>query len=177
VEALYISSVKKLRASFPKFVIFLGIGYSLWLLATTFLLPLGKGSFVGSVEIARLDNIIVLAAVLVFVIASFVEMKNVAEASADLVISYISHRGSVEQVRIDRVRRAFSITLFILPFTVAYFMFSKLLEQINPLLNTIIPIGMVIWVVVASILLAMVLGLELEEAASAFVKKLKRKKK
>ncbi|MDI6798926.1 MAG: hypothetical protein QMD12_02960 [Candidatus Aenigmarchaeota archaeon] len=177
IEEIYISSAKKLRAGFPKFVIFLGLAYLVWLIGTTFFIPLGRGAFIGAVEASRIDSLILLGAVLALLFASFVEMKNVADACAGLVTSYIGHESEIEEVRLKKVKRTFNITGYILPTTVSYLIFNNLIEQINPMLNTIIPIVIAIWVVIASILLALVLGSELEEAAKVFVERLKRIRK
>lgn len=177
IEEIYISSAKKLRASFPKFVIFLGLAYSVWLIGTTFFIPLSKGAFIGAVEAARIDSLILLGAVLALLFASFAEIKSVADACAGLVTSYIGHGSKIEEVRLRKVKRTFRITGYIIPTTVSYLIFSNLIEQIYPLLNTIIPIVIAVWVVVASILLAMVLGLELEEAAKVFGERLKKIRK
>ncbi|MEM7825540.1 MAG: hypothetical protein QW412_01620 [Candidatus Aenigmatarchaeota archaeon] len=178
VEELYINSVKKLRSSFPKFVIFLGLAYIVWLLFSYFFFPLSKESTLGSIEVVRLDSLLIISAVVVLILASFVEIKNFSDACAGLVTSYISSSaGKIEGLRVRKVRRAFRTTFYILPFTVAYLIFSNFLEQTIPLLTTIIPLIIVIWVVIASILLAMVLGLELEEAANNFIERIKKIKK
>lgn len=174
VEEIYLDAVKKLRASFPKFVIFLGLAYIVWLLFSHFFFQLSKESTLGNIEVVRLDSLLIISAVIVLIIASFVEIKNVADACAGLVTSYISSSEKIEEIRVRKVRRAFRTTFYILPFTVAYIIFSNLLEQIFPLLTTIIPLAIVIWVVIASILLAMVLGLELEEAANKFIQGLRK---
>ncbi|MEM5794114.1 MAG: hypothetical protein QXS48_02335 [Candidatus Aenigmatarchaeota archaeon] len=174
VEEVYIDAVKKLRASFPKFVIFLGLAYIVWLLYSHFFFQLSKESTLGNIEVARLDSLIIISATLILIIASFIEIKNVADACAGLVTSYISSEGKIEEIRVAKVRRAFRTTFYILPFTIAYLMFSNLFEQVFPLLTTIIPLIIVIWVVIASIMLAMVLGLELEEAAKNFVERLRK---
>jgi hypothetical protein len=175
VEEIYLEAVKKLRASFPKFVIFLGLAYIVWLLFSHFFFQLSKESTLGNIEVVRLDSLLIISAVLVLILASFVEIKNVADACAGLVTSYISSSaGKIEELRVMKVKRAFRTTFYILPFTVAYLIFSNLLEQIFPLLTTIIPLAIVVWVVIASILLAMVLGLELEEAANNFIQRLRK---
>ncbi len=174
VEEIYLEAVKKLRASFPKFVIFLGLAYIVWLLYSNFFFQLSKEKSIGNVEIARLDSLLIISAVIILIFASFVEIKNVADSCAGLVTSYISSSGKIEEIRVRKVKRAFRTTFYILPFTIAYIIFSNLLEQIFPLLITIIPLAIVIWVFIASILLAMVLGLELEVAANNFIKRLRK---
>ncbi|MCS7106183.1 MAG: hypothetical protein NZ942_02625, partial [Candidatus Aenigmarchaeota archaeon] len=95
------------------------------------------------------------SATLILIIASFIEIKSVADACAGLVTSYISSSaGKIEEIRVTKVGRAFRTTFYIMPFTIAYLIFSNLLEQVFPLLTTIIPLIIVIWVVVASIMLA-----------------------
>jgi hypothetical protein len=55
-------------------------------------------------------------------------------------------------------------------------MFKPLFQQINPTINLLLPIGIMIWTIVALVLFAMVLGSEIEEAAKVFVEKIKKKK-
>ncbi len=181
LDKIYISSAKKLRASFPKFVLFISLAYSVWLIGLKVILPLSKGSSIGLIEVTRIDSLLILGAVLALIFASFVEMKNLADACAGLMVSYISHQGEIEELRLRKVRRTFRITGYLIPTVISYLIFASILEQIHPMLTTIIPILIVVWVVIASVLLAMILGLELEEAAKSFAEKIeeriKKKKK
>lgn len=170
-EEVYLNSVIKLRLSFPKFVIFLGVAFIVWLIGTSFIFPLSKGSL-GSVDALSIESLILIAAVLVLIFLSFIEIKNVADASAGLIATYITKESNVEEVRLMKIRRSLRTTFYIIPTVTAYIIFSKVIEQIYAPLNTIIPILIVLWVVIASIFLAMVLGLELDEASRLFIEKL-----
>lgn len=177
LNKIYLNSVKKLRASFPKFVLFISLAYSVWLIGLNVILPLSKGSSIGLIEVARIDSLLILGAVLALIFASFVEMKNLADSCAGLIVSYTSHQSSVEELRLRRIRRTFRITGYIIPAVISYLIFTSILEQIHPILTTVIPILIVVWVVIASVLLAMVLGLEIEEAAKSFAEKIEEKMK
>jgi hypothetical protein len=178
VEKVYLESVGKLRACLPKFIIFLGVAAIIWLISTTYFIPLSRGVFVGAIEAARLDSILILTMVIIFLIASFLEIGHVADACTGLILSYIVHKeNNIDSIRFRKMRRAFRTTFYIIPFCVAFFIFGNFLEQIDPLFNTIIPIAIVIWAVVAAVLLTMVLGAELEESARAFVEAIEKMRK
>ena len=174
-EEAYLASARKLRASLPKFVIFFGIAYLIWATVTTFFIPLAEGVFIGKVEALKLESLLVLAIILVLIGLSFAEMKNIADASAHLLTFYISSSAPTE-IRLEKLRTGLRLLLLILPFTFSYLMFKSLLQQIHPTISLLVPIGVMVWTIVAFILFAMVLGLEIEEAAKAFVERFKRKK-
>jgi uncharacterized protein YacL len=176
LEEVYIKSARKLRTSLPKFVIFLGIAYLIWLIGTSFFIPLSHGKSLGAVEVVSLDSLIILAAVLSLIFASFVEIRKVADGCAGLAVAYVTHgENKVEEVRLSQLKRSFRNIGYTIPFVVAFFIFSKLLEQINPLLIIIIPILIAVWVVIAAVLLAMVLGLEIEAAAKQFADRIEKR--
>ncbi len=181
IEELYIKSARKLRTSLPKFVIFIGMAYIIWLVGTSFFIPVSLGGFIGAIEAARLDSIVILAAVITLLIVSFIEVRSVADATAGLVVSFVLPRDvAVEEIRLKQFRRTFRNIGYIVPFTVTFAIFTELLKQINPLIVTIVPVLITVWVVISALLLAMVMGLEIEESAKNFAekieKKLKRKK-
>jgi hypothetical protein len=176
VEEMYIDSAKRLRASLPKFVIFIGVAYLIWIIGTTFIIPFNEGNFIGTIEAIRLDSITILAAVLLLLIGSFVEIKNVADAAAGIIVSYVLPRNSeVEEVRLRQFKRCFSSVGYIIPFTISFLIFNDLLNQINPLLNVIIPVIIAVWIVLAAVILAMIMGLEIEESARIFAEKIEKR--
>lgn len=175
VEEMYLDSAKKLRTSLPKFVIFIGMAYLIWLIGTNFIMPLSAGNFIGAIEAVRLDSITILAAVLLLIIGSFIEIRNVGDAIAGIVVSYVLPRNSnVEDVRLRQFKRCFRSIGYIVPFTISFLIFNELLGQIDPMLNTIIPVIIAIWTVIAAVLLAMVMGLEIEESARIFAEKIEK---
>lgn len=166
VEEMYLNSAKKLRASLPKLVVFLGIAYLIWLVGTTFFIPLSNGIFIRAIETAKLESFVIIVAVIVLIFVSFLEVRKVSEACAGLVACYITHRESkIEEVRFRQLRRSLLNIGYLIPVIVAYVIFSDLLSQINVFFVQIILVAIGIWVVVGAILLAMVLGLEIEESA------------
>lgn len=175
---VYVSSAKKLRTSLPKFIIFLGLAYVIWLLGTTFLIPTGKGDFIGAIEAARLDSLLILTVVVIFIIASFLEICKFADACAGLTASYIAYKEEkIDDIRLRKVRRTFKTTAYIIPSTVTFLIFNNILQKINPMISIVIPIVIVIWVVLAAIMMAFVLGLEIEEAAKTFAERFEKKAK
>ena len=176
LEELYLDSAKKLRTSLPKFVIFIGVAYLIWLVGTTFFIPLSLGAFIGAIEASSLDSLIILAAVLLLLIGSFIEIRNVADATAGIVVSYVLPRNTnVEEVRLRQFRRCFRSVGYVIPFVISFLIFKDLLEQIHPLLNVIIPVIIAVWVVIAAILLAMIMGLEIEESARIFAERVEKR--
>lgn len=150
----------------------------LWLIGTSFIVPLGKGEKIGTVDIYRLDFLIILAATLVLIVVAFLEAGALADSLAGIVASYITHRKApIEEVRLRKIKRSFRTAAHIVPFIVAYLLFTSYIEKIYPLLNIIIPIVIVIWIVVAAILLCMVLGVELEEAGRLFAETMEKRMK
>lgn len=173
IQELYISSARKLRSSLPRFVIFLGLPLIVWLLSTNFLFTLSRGIFIGSVEAVRLDFVVVLTAVVVLILASFIEIGHVADACAGLLVSYILNEDDeFDEVRLRKMKRSFRTTFFIAPFLVAFLMFNDYLGKIYPLITTVIPIVIVVWVVIAAVLMSMVMSGEVEQATRSFSKKL-----
>lgn len=174
IGEVYLESAKRLRASLPKFVIFMGTAYLIWLIGTTFLVK--HGTFIGAIEAAKLESLAVLAATLVLILASFIEIREVADSMTGITISFIANRESkFKDVRFLQLRRAFRNIGYIVPFIVSSFMFSNILGQIHPLINLVVPVLIAVWVVVALVTLAMVLGIEIEESAREFKEKLERR--
>jgi len=177
-DEIYIDSARKLRANLPKFVIFLGVAALLWLIGTSFVVPLGKGGKIGSLDLYRLDFLILLAATLALIVAAFLEVGIVADSLAGLAAAYITHREApIEEVRMRKIKRSFRTAAYIVPLVVSYLLFAGYLEKIYPLLNIVIPVIILVWVVVAAILLCMVLGVELEEASRLFAATIEKRMK
>lgn len=178
VEEIYLNSAKKLRASLPKFVIFLGIAYLIWLVGTTFFIPVSDGIFIKAIEAAKLESFIILIAVLVLIFASFLEVRKVSDACAGLVASYITHRKSkIEEMRFRQLRRSFLNIGYLIPTGIAYLIFAGVLSQVNPFIVQIVPVIIGIWVVVSAVFLAMVLGLEIEESARVLSERIEKIRK
>jgi hypothetical protein len=166
VEEMYLNSAKKLRASLPKFVIFLGTAYLIWLIGTTFFIPLSNGVFIRAVETAKLESFVILAAVLALIFVSFLEIRKVSDACAGLLASYITHRESkIDEIRLRQLRRSFLNVGYLIPTGISFLIFADLLNQINPFIVQIVPVIFGVWIVVSAVFLAMVLGLEIEESA------------
>jgi len=176
VEDLYISSAKNLRANFPKFAVFLGMAYIVWLIGTNFFIPMSRGQFLGAIEASRLDSIVILAAVVVLLFASLIEIGYVSDGVAGLTVAFILHGSTkVDDLRLRKMKRTFRTVFYIFPVSVAFLIFSNLLSDISPLIGTVVPILIVIWTVLGAVMLTIVLGSEVEEAARAFTAKIEKK--
>lgn len=177
IEKLYIESAGKLRACLPKFILFLGIAYIIWFIGTTYFIPISRGIFIGAIAATRLDSVLILTVVLIFIVASFLEISHVADSIAGLTLAYMTrNENNVDPIRFRKMRRTFRTVLFIIPFGVAFAIFGNLLDQISNLFGMIIPIIIVVWVVVAAVLLTMVLGAELEETAKVFAEGIRKRR-
>ena len=175
-EKLYLESARKLRSSLPKFAIFLGMAYTIWLLSTTFILPMNNGKFLKNIEVPKLENFIVLSSISVLLFFSLIEGKRSAEALAGLIAVYLVHKeGSVEDIRIARIKRPISNIFYIISMSVAFLMFGGVMQQINPLINQMVGVGLGIWVVISLILIAMAIGIEIEESARIFAESLEKR--
>jgi hypothetical protein len=175
-EDTYLVSVKQLKVSLTKFITFIGIGYLIWVIITTFFIPLAKGILIGKVEALKLESLLTLAVVFTLVALSFNEMKNIADSSANLLAFYMG-ASSPTEVRVEKLRASLRVLFLLIPFILSYYlMFRSLIEQINPTINILLPIGIMIWTIVALIIFTMVLGLEIEEAAKVFLKKIRKRK-
>ena len=173
-EEVYIKSAKELRAGLPKLVTFLGIACIIWLITTNFFIPISEGILVGSVEALKIESLITLIVIISLIILSFIESKKVANALAGLLISYLSGE-EIEPIRLKKLRVTFQSIIYVIPVYVSFVIFSKVIDQIYPLLNSIIPIIIIVWIVVAFFLLAMVLGVEIEEMAKKLIEKRRKK--
>jgi len=174
-EEAYLASAKQLKVSLTKFITFIGIAYLIWVLVTTFFIPLAEGVFIGKIEALKLESLLTLAVIFTLIALSFVEMKNIADASANLLVFYVSSSSPTE-IRVEKLRTSLRTLFLLIPFVFFYLMFKPLFQQINPTINLLLPIGIMIWTIVALVLFAMVLGSEIEEAAKVFVEKIKKKK-
>lgn len=175
VEKIYFESARKIKKSMPKFIIFLGLAYIVWLVGTTFFISSARGDFIGRIDITRLDSLIIISAVLLLLIASFIEVRNVCDASAGLVTSYIvHHKAKIEEIRFRQIRRSCRTIGYIVPVAVAFIIFSNFLARINPLINTVALVIFVIWIVIAALLFAWVVGLQIEETAKRFAVRISR---
>lgn len=178
IEELYLESAKKLKTSLPKFLIFLGIAYIIWLVSITFFLPLNQGILLGRVEAVRLEGVIIIAAIIILLFFSIFEVRNVADACAGLFAAYVNHSMNVvEELRFRQLKRSFRNIGYIFPLVVTFLIFNPIFERINPIINKIIPVIFVVWVVIAGIVLAMVLGIEVEEATKRFLERVERLRK
>ena len=176
VEDLYISSAKKLRANFPKFVVFLGMAYVIWLIGTNFFIPLNRGQFLGAIEASRLDSIVVLAAVVALLFASFIEIGYVSDGIAGMIVAFILHGSTaVDELRLRKMKRTLRTVFYIFPIIVTFLILGDLLQQVSPLIGTVWPIVVVIWTVIGAVMLTIVLGSEVEEAARMFTDKMEKK--
>lgn len=176
VEDLYVSSAKNLRSNFPRFVVFLGVAYVVWLIGTSFFIPLNRGQFLGAVEASRLDSIVILAAVVVLLFASLIEIGYVSDGVAGLTVAFILHGSTkVDDLRLRKMKRTFRTVFYIFPVTVTFLIFSNLLDDINPLIGTLWPLFIVVWTVIGAVMLTIVLGSEVEEAARVFTDKIEKK--
>lgn len=169
VEELYLKSAHKLRTSLPKFVIFLGASFLIWLVGMILLIPLGQGTFVNEIEASLIINLIVIAAVLVLIFASFKEIRDVADACAGFVTYYVGNgRQAVVSTRIRKLQGTFRSLAYVILVSLLFIMFKSILDQIHPALAGVVIIVIAIWIIIALYSVVMAMSSEIEEAAAAF---------
>lgn len=182
IEEIYLKSAHKLRTGLPKFVIFLGASFLIWLVGTILLIPLGQGTFVNEIEASLIINLIVIAAVLVLIFSSFKEIRDVADACAGFVTYYVGNgRQTVVSTRTRKLRGTFRSLAYVILVSLLFIMFKSVLDKIHPALAGMVIIVIAIWVIVALYSVVMAMSSEIEEAASAFTaeieKAVKKRKK
>ena len=177
IEQLYLEAARKLRSSLPKFGIFLGMAFIIWLVGTTFFIPQTAGMLFKQISAAKLESLIIIAAVFILLIASVFEINAVADSLAELVICYIHHsENRYEEVRLRQTKRTFRNVGYLVPFISGFVIFSSLINQVYPLANQIIPVVIAVWAVIALVLLAMVAGLNIEDSAKSFMERMSKAK-
>jgi len=175
VDELYLKSIKELRSALPRLVFFLGIAYIVWVVSTMFLIPLTEGVVIRGVELSKVGSLVVLIAIITLLFFSFWETRKVANSLAGILASYLSAE-EVNRIRLKKLRMSFQFLLFPIPTYISFIIFSKVIEQVSSLAKTLIPVGIGIWVVLAFLILAMVVGVEIEEVAKRFLEKSRKKK-
>lgn len=151
------------------------MAFIIWLITTKFFIPLSGNVLVGNIEALKIESLVALISIISLVILSLVESRKVANALAGLLISYLSGE-EIEVMRFKKLRVAFQSLIYTIPTYTSFIIFSKIIEQVSPFLNSIIPIVIIVWVVIAFFILALVLGAEIEEMAKKFIEIRKKKK-
>ena len=177
IEQLYLEAAKKLRSSLPKFAIFLGTAYIIWLVGTIFFIPQTAGMLFKQISAAKLESLIIITAVIILLIASVFELNYVVDSLAELVICYVHHsENGYEEVRLRQTKRSFRNVGYLVPAIVGFVIFSSLINQIYPLANQIIPVVIAVWAVISLVMLAMVAGLNIEDSTKKFMERMTKSK-
>ena len=176
VENLYLESARKLRRSLPRFVIFLGTTFLIWIFGANLLIPLGQNIFVGGIESSKIINLVVLAALIAIVITSFTEIREVADAFAGFVTFYVGNQTrKIEPSRLEKLKTTFRSFAYVILVSILFLLFKPLLADIHSTLPGIIVIIIAIWAIVALYGIVMAMSGEIEEAASAFAERLEKR--
>jgi hypothetical protein len=175
VEEIYLKSAHSMRTSFPKFVIFLGAATLVWIVGTLLLIPLGRGTFVNELEASQIVNLILIAAVLVLIFASFKEIRSIADACAGFVTYYVGNdRKGIAATRVRKLRGTFRSFAYVILVSLLFIMFKSLLDQVHPALAGVFVIVIAVWVIVALYSVVMAMSSEIEEAAVGFTAEIER---
>jgi uncharacterized protein with PQ loop repeat len=174
VEEVYLESAKKLRASLPKFVIFLITAFLIWLFASILLIPLGRGIYIGDIETSKIASLITIITILVLLFGSFKEIKSVADASAGFVAYYIG-KDEIDDIRLKKLRGSFRSLAYVLLVSILFMLFKSVLEQIHPALPGIGYIVIVIWAFISLAGVVFTMSSEIEEATKTFVEEIERR--
>jgi hypothetical protein len=164
-----------MRTSFPKFVIVLGAATLVWIVGTILLIPLGRGTFINELEASEIVNLILIAAVLVLIFASFKEIRNIADACAGFVTYYAGNgHKTVVATRVRKLRGTFRSFAYVILVSLLFIMFKSLLDQVHPALAGVFIIVIAVWVIVALYSVVMAMSSEIEEAAIGFTAEIER---
>jgi hypothetical protein len=177
VENVYLESAKKLRASLPKFFVFLGAAFLVWIFGSALLIPLGTGVFLGGVETSKIINLLVLGSLVVLIITSFREIKNVANSLAGLALYYIGGNSNNEKLRLQKLQSTFRSFSYVILAAVFFILFRGFLLEIHPALAGIVVILLAIWAIVSLYAVVMAMSGEIEEAASSFAERIEQRVK
>lgn len=179
---LYSSAVKKLVRALPKFVVFFSIIILLWI-SSPLILSLGKGVYIDSIEMTRIINIILLSYTLMFILLSFREITQIADAIVEFIIYYSSPSNEKEERikhKLRKMRTPFRQILYIIVFSILFSISKEFLNYISPLLTTSLSIIIILWFLGALYVLAMTIASEFEERAISIrknIEKVLKKKK
>jgi formate hydrogenlyase subunit 4 len=169
-EDVYLESAKKLRSSLPKFVVYISTITLIWIFSTTLFIPMGTGIKLGDIEVNQIIDLIILITFLVLILASFNEIKNVADAIAGYISFYVStDYHQIDKLRIMKWKKILRTLFYIILVSVFFLFFRGLLEQIHPAAPGIVIILIVIASVIVLFMLVMAMGAEIEEATKKFV--------
>lgn len=173
IEEVYIDSAKRLRKSLPKFIVLISSALLIWIFGMVVFIPLTEGVRILDIDTSRLVNLILIFALILLIVLSFSEIKNISHACAGFVAYYIgSEREKISEQRLLRLRRSFTNLADVLLASFFFILFKPLLEQLHSALAGIVLIVLIIWAIVALVSVAMVLGNEIEEAAIKFTEAL-----
>ena len=173
---LYTTSINKLIEGLPKFVVFFSIIILIWL-SSPLILSLGKGIFVDNIEVTRIINLVLLAYTLMFILLSFKEITQVADAIAGLIVYYsspVSEESEKIKERLRRMQTSFRQISYIIVFSILYSISKEFLTYVSPLLATFLGIIIVLWLLGTLYILAMTIASEFEEKAKHMRKEISR---
>lgn len=178
IEEVYIDSAKRLRKSLPKFIVLISSALLIWIFGMVVFIPLTEGVRVLDIDTSRLVNLIIIFSLVLLIVLSFGEIKNISYACAGFVAYYIgSERAKITDQRLLRLRRSFMNLADVLLASFFFILFKPLLEQLHSALAGIVLIILIIWAIIALVSVAMVLGSEIEEAAIKFTEILEKRVK
>ncbi len=178
IEEIYLNSANKLRSSLPKFIIFLGAAFMIWIFGTVLLIPLGQGVFVSNVEASKVINVIVVSSMIVLIFIAFREIKNIAEAAAGFVTYYIGNgKHDTVEMRLGKLERTFRSLAYVIFASLIFLMFRPVFDLVHPAAAGIIVILIAIWAIVSIYTVVMAMSGEVEEAARTFADDMKKRVK
>ncbi len=174
-EDVYLSSASKLRASLPKFVVFLGATFLVYMFGSVLLIPLGQGVFLGGIETSKLVNFIIIIALSALILTSFREIRDVATALAGFVTYYVGNGGSkIHPTRLQKLQTTFRSFAYVILVSIFFMLFRPVLYEVHPALPGIAVIIIALWAIIALYGVVMVMGGEIEEAANSFTERLEK---
>jgi len=176
---LYIQSVEKFRSGFPRFIMFLSAVFLLWVFSPL-ILSLGKDVFIRGIEVTRIINLLLLSYTLIFILLTFREIREVADAVAGYIVYSLSPVDEEEnklRQRYRKIRSNFRQLSYILVTAVLYSIFKQFLLSIVPEIVAVFGIVIVLWLLLTLYAFSLSIAAELEERTNRILRKINGKNK
>jgi len=153
---------------------FLSAVVLLWVFSPL-ILSLGKGVFIHGIEVTRIINLLLLSYILIFILLTFREIREVADAAAGYIIYSLSPVDEEEnklKQRYRKIRSNFRQLSYILVTAILYSIFKQFLLSIVPEIVAVFGVVIVLWLLLTLYAFSLSIAAELEERTNRILKKI-----
>lgn len=153
---------------------FLSVVFIVWI-SSPLIFSLGKDVFVKGIEVTRIINILLLSYILIFVLLTFREIREVADAIAGYIVyslSPINEDDNKLRQRYRKIRSSFRQLSYILVVAILYSIFKQFLLSVTPEIVALLSIIIVIWLLLTLYAFALSIAAELEEKTNKILRKI-----